>query len=642
VHGPRAIVIFLVAAAFVVSFATLLVANAQSPEPIQEWQKDWGLQQGFNIEIDAQEFRFPTSIAFVPHPGDSAKDPLYFVTELKGNVKVVTNDRSLFTFAENFFTLQPKRNVPAIDEEVGMAGICLDSEHGYVFVTFSYHDEDNILRNNIVRFQSTPERFSISPTSQLDFSDVFSPYRSIPSHQIGPCQVKDNLLYVNVADGGDPAGSQSLDSLSGKVLRMTLNGKPEPSNPFYQNDSINRAANFVWASGLRNPFGLALVGDQVFVADNGPDVDRFLEINEGVNYLWDGTNLSIGTNANALFSPGRGVAQLEYFPQGSTFFPDRFGDNFFLTMTGNPVRPREGYPAVWVIPYDLNGARLTGVPKALLRYRGSQAQVVSGLAFGPDGLYIAPLIPNKQGLTAVLKITFDPEAQYPFTLASELNPSVLMSTRGCFACHTLYNNDGGSVGPILDADALVPRVLGRLNSEEYAVTGKELDQLEIEPFLSFRGARDTVRQAQGPGKVKLWVQNKILEPRFDDPNAKMPRISLSEEQAASIATHLVGAQPPETSPESRGFLSRINPVGEIADFFQDRLPIANRANAKKFLAAFFGLGLFAGILGTIFAFWFLSRRRRRSGKSGSQVDSALILSKTLRSVYTRVRRRLKR
>jgi len=262
------------AVALVISLVTVVVACGQSAEPILEWQNDWAVQRGFSIATDAQGFRFPTSIAFVPHPGDSPKDPLYFVTELQGRVMVVTNDRSVITFAESFFTLRPKRKVPAIDEEVGMAGICLDPDHGYVFATFSYHDPENILRNNIVRFQSTPETFSLAPSSQLDFTDMLSPYQSIPSHQIGPCQVHDNLLYVSVADAGNYVQSQLLDSLLGKVIRMTLDGNPVPSNPFYLNDSITRAANYVWASGLRNPFGLTIVDGRVFVADNGPEIQE--------------------------------------------------------------------------------------------------------------------------------------------------------------------------------------------------------------------------------------------------------------------------------------------------------------------------------------------------------------------------------
>ncbi|MCH8346859.1 MAG: PQQ-dependent sugar dehydrogenase [Chloroflexi bacterium] len=100
--------------------------------------------------------------------------------------------------------------------------------------------------------------------------------------------------YVSVADGGQTQRSQQLDSLLGKVVRTTLDGKPVSDNPFYENDDVSRAANFVWAYGLRNPFGLKMVDDRVFVADNGPDVDRFLEVEEGNNYLWDA-----GTSASA-------------------------------------------------------------------------------------------------------------------------------------------------------------------------------------------------------------------------------------------------------------------------------------------------------------------------------------------------------
>lgn len=612
----RGIVMPLVASSvFFAVLATLLVAQAQSPGDDLEWQKDWALQRGFNIEIDSQGFQFPTSIAFVPNPGPDPKDPLYFVTELKGRVSVVSNDRTVSTFAEDFFSLRPDRVVPKIDEEVGMGALCLDPEHGYVFVTFSYHDRDNILRNNVARFQSSPGTFSLSPSDLVDFSEIFAPYQSIPSHQIGGCQVSGGLLYVSVGHAGKPFQSQSLDSLMGKVIRMTLDGKPEPSNPFYFDDSILRAANFIFASGLRNPFGLTTVEHRVFVADNGPDVDRFVEVDPGENFLWEGSNLSFGARSDALFTPGRGVAQLERYPRDSELFPPRFRDSFFMTMTGNPVRHRAGFPAIWMVPYDLESSQVTGVPEPLLRYQGSQAQVVSGLAFGPDGLYISPLIPNKQGFTAVLKIKFNPDAEYPFNLAEESNPVLLMNTRGCFACHTLFNNGGGTVGPALDPELLVPRILARLNSREYVLAMEELDRLQEEPFLSFRDARQHVQLAQGQEKVRLWVVNRILEPRFDNPNAKMPSLGLSREQAASIADYLMGQDQDQGPPPGQSIFSKINIVSKLADFVEDRVPIASRANARKYLASFFGLGVLAGVLGTLFLVWFWKRVRRSRSRS---------------------------
>lgn len=155
-----------VASVVVATIVAISLAATRSthtaPAP-SDWKSNWAVEPGFDITIDAQGFRFPTSIAFIPNPGNSPEAPLYFVTELGGKIKVVTNDRTVLTFAEDFFTLRPKKGeVRIFDQEVGMAGNCLAPEHGYLFVTFSYHDSNDILRNNIVRFQSSPGPFSIA------------------------------------------------------------------------------------------------------------------------------------------------------------------------------------------------------------------------------------------------------------------------------------------------------------------------------------------------------------------------------------------------------------------------------------------------------------------------------------------------
>ena len=513
-HKRFMLPLFLGLGGLVTAIIVVWLSGDRSTPTTFDWETDWAVERGFNITVDAQGLQFPTAIVFIPNPGDSPKDPLYFVTELPGGIKVVTNDRTVFTFAEDFFIRHPQRVVPVLDEEVGMAGICLAPEHGQVFVTFSYHDADDILRNNIVRFQSSPETFSLTPTSLVYFTEIFDSYPSLRSHQIGPCQVRGDLLYVSVADGGQQDQSQVLDSVLGKVLRMDLDGRPAPENPFYEDANIENSRNYVWASGLRNPFGLEIVGDGVFVADNGPDVDRFIQLEEGGNYLWDGTNASIGTNADAVFYPGRGVAHMEHYPPVSNLFPDQFRNNFFMTMTGNPLVRREGFPAIWAVPYDPTQGELSAVPRPVLRFRGGQVQVLSALGFGPDGLYFAPLLPNKAGFNGVYKITYEPETEYPFTLKEESNPVVLMNTLGCFACHSLSENRRGTIGPTLDQDVLVPRLESRLNSHEYAATLREVDELELEPFASFRDARHAVDQAQGLDKIRTWLYYRILEPRL--------------------------------------------------------------------------------------------------------------------------------
>ena len=179
-------------------------------------ESDWAVQKGFTIAVDAEGFEFPTSIAFVPNPGPGPKDPLYFVTELQGQVKVVTNDRSVFTFVEDLFQLGPGQES---SQQAGLAAICLSPKHGYVFVTFVRPDSDSILRNHIVRLRSEPETFSLTPTGQTTLAPLLQSFVSSTEHQIGGCQVEDEMLYVGVGDGSQTQQSQQLDSLLGKILR---------------------------------------------------------------------------------------------------------------------------------------------------------------------------------------------------------------------------------------------------------------------------------------------------------------------------------------------------------------------------------------------------------------------------------------
>jgi len=584
-----------------VALITGLNGCAQAQEEF-DWRSNWALKSGFNAIQDARGFQFPTSLAFVPNPGSGPKDPLYFVAEIRGTVKVVTNDRSVFTFAENFFELEPRHELPSGSGEVGLAGLCLAPAKGFVFVTFAYQDADNVLRNNIVRFESTPNIFSLVPSNQIDFTEVFAPFRSVVSHQIGPCEVLDDFLYVGVGDGHQPFESQNLDSLLGKVLRMTLDGQQVDSNPFFDEGEAHYASSYVWASGFRNPFGLKIVDDRVFVSDNGPTADRFLRVDEGSNYLWSGgNNFGVGSNADLVIFPGKGVAQLDYYPENSHLFPDGFRDSFYLTVTGSPDQRIPNVPNILQAAYSLELGKITALPSNIMQHQGDSLQVVAALAFGPDGLYFAPLFPDQSGDTAVIKISYSPEPAYPYQVQGDLNPVNLMDSKGCFACHTLNDNAGGKVGPILDRNLLVPRVLQRLESAEYISRSQLLDASKDEPYVSFRDARQSILNSFGTEKVRLWVENRIQEPRFDDPNAVMPNLGLTQEQAARIADFLVGV---DEGDNGIGFFS------SIRSFIGNRLPDPTR---QKHLVYFFAVGLLIGgsAIGT--ALWGYAKLPARRG-----------------------------
>lgn len=539
--------------AWLLSFLLLCVAGLSAclagfketaaQEAPSDWRSDWGVEEGFSINVDTEGYHYPSAIAFIPKPGRGPKDPLYFVTELRGQVKVVTNDRTIYTFAKDFLQTEYYDEAPMREAEFGLAGICLDSEHGYVFVTFAYQDKNKILRNNIIRFQSKPETFSIEPEASVSFTDVFSGYESGPSHQIGPCQVDNDFLYVSIGDGfNSPKGSQKTDTLQGKIIRMTLDGYPVPDNPFYEDNDIKKAANYIWAYGLRNPFSLKVMAGRVFVADNGPNVDRFLEIEKGQNYLWNGTDESIAINARAVLIPSLGPVQMDYSPTNLPSFPEQYREKFYVALSateGNKI------PGVLSLDYSLKESRMLSTPKYFVKYQGDQPGPVTGLAFGPDGLYFFPIMPNRDGETTVLRVTYDPPHQSPFLISQNRKPLDLMYEKGCFGCHSMSNQlKGGTAGPSLDSDQLLARLQSRLNSEAYLASLKEIDLLDSQPQVGFKAARQEVAAAKGIDRVRTWLQYRIQEPKFDNLYSQMPNLEVSNQEAEIITDYLL--QPAST------------------------------------------------------------------------------------------------
>jgi hypothetical protein len=117
--------------ALFVGLLTPLIATASN-----DWRTDWAVDGPYALDVASTGFSMPTGLAFVSEPGPDPKDPRYFVLELQGNVKVVTNDGSVLDFA-SVPAVMPDVALPDPAAELGAGGICLDSERGYVFVTFA-------------------------------------------------------------------------------------------------------------------------------------------------------------------------------------------------------------------------------------------------------------------------------------------------------------------------------------------------------------------------------------------------------------------------------------------------------------------------------------------------------------------------
>ena len=74
---------------------------------------NWWIFPGFEIEEVATGLDLPVNIAFAPNAGTVPEAPLLYVTELYGQVKFVTNDRTTLTYARNLLNYKPDYQIPA-------------------------------------------------------------------------------------------------------------------------------------------------------------------------------------------------------------------------------------------------------------------------------------------------------------------------------------------------------------------------------------------------------------------------------------------------------------------------------------------------------------------------------------------------
>lgn len=168
------------------------------------------------------------------------------------------------------------REVGVIDDveprgEGGLLGIAAQDD--YLYVYFTAADE-----NRIDRYELT----TTNGTLTLGRSEkVIDGMDAAGNHNGGRIAFgPDGMLYATVGDAGDPSSAQDLDSLSGKILRLTPGGQVPADNPF--------DGSPVYSYGHRNPQGIAWDDDgMLYASEFGQDTwDELNVIEPGGNYGW--------------------------------------------------------------------------------------------------------------------------------------------------------------------------------------------------------------------------------------------------------------------------------------------------------------------------------------------------------------------
>ncbi|MGI5287349.1 PQQ-dependent sugar dehydrogenase [Nonomuraea polychroma] len=197
----------------------------------------------------------PWAIAFLP--GGASSDAL--VTERDSARLLRVSQSGQVTELATIDGVRP-------DGEGGLMGVAVKDQHVFLYFTA---DQDN----RIVRYTFDGNRLG----------DQELLVEGIPKGGIhnggrlafGP----DGYLYATTGEVGDRSLAQERDSLGGKILRMTVDGKPAPDNPF---------GTLVYSYGHRNVQGLAWDEQgRLYASEFGANAyDEVNLIKPGANYGW--------------------------------------------------------------------------------------------------------------------------------------------------------------------------------------------------------------------------------------------------------------------------------------------------------------------------------------------------------------------
>ena len=162
--------------------------------------------------------------------------------------------------------------------EAGLLGLQLHPDFTnspYVYLAYTYSSGG--VKERIVRYTYNGTNNTLgSPMILLDNINGNSTH-------IG-CRLlilPDNTMLVTTGDYQNQSSPQDGNHLSGKILRMNLDGSIPSDNPFGAN-------SYVYSLGHRNAQGLVLAPDgKVYSSEHGPTTnDEFNIIEAGGNYGW--------------------------------------------------------------------------------------------------------------------------------------------------------------------------------------------------------------------------------------------------------------------------------------------------------------------------------------------------------------------
>lgn len=220
--------------------------------------------------------------------------------------------------------------------EGGTLGVTIAKDQKTIFVYYSLRGKNRVSSYGWDGSSLGPEKVLLDkiPNAGIHNGGQLS---------LGP----DGYLYVSTGDATDSTNAQDKQSLAGKILRITTDGKPAPGNPF---------GNEVWSFGHRNVQGLAFDDSgRLWASEFGDHTkDELNLIIRGHNYGWpkvEGVGDVAGmTNPVATWSTDEASPSGLAFWRGSLWMASLRGERLWqITPEGVGDHPEVAPPAAHFI-----------------------------------------------------------------------------------------------------------------------------------------------------------------------------------------------------------------------------------------------------------------------------------------------------
>ncbi|KAA2254129.1 glucose dehydrogenase [Solihabitans fulvus] len=165
-------------------------------------------------------------------------------------------------------------NVSTTNGEGGLLGLAVSRDFAADHWLYVMHTSPS--DNRVVRLKYENGALNTASEQVLLTGIVRGRYHNGGRLRFGP----DGMLYVAAGDAHQDPNGQNLNSLNGKILRMTPDGKVPADNPF--------PGKYVWSYGHRNVQGLAFDSKgRLWESELGDStMDEINLIVKGGNYGW--------------------------------------------------------------------------------------------------------------------------------------------------------------------------------------------------------------------------------------------------------------------------------------------------------------------------------------------------------------------